>query len=67
MPYRYYFDEAHIREWLRVSKTEQGASEYFQKYVFGVADFTEYLELIGGQRRLQELGRIEKLESAEGG
>ncbi|OGO32263.1 MAG: 3-oxoacid CoA-transferase [Chloroflexi bacterium RBG_16_54_18] len=67
MPYRYYFDEDHIREWLTVSKTAQGAEEYFQKYVYGVTDFSEYLELIGGQRRLQELERIEKLQPAEGG
>ena len=43
MPFHYFFDEAHIYEWLSVSKTEEGAKEYFEKYVFGVADYNEYL------------------------
>lgn len=66
MPYRYYFDEIHIREWLSVSKSEQGAAEYFHKYVFEMKDFSEYLELIGGRQRMLELERIEKLQPAEG-
>lgn len=67
MPYRYYFDEEHIREWLQVSKTEEGAATYFQKYVFAPQNFDQYLELIGGRQRMQELERIEKLQPAEGG
>ncbi len=63
MPYRYFFDEAHIYEWLTLSKTEAGAQEYFDKYVFGVPDFDAYLELIGGLRTLSELKRIELLRA----
>jgi len=61
MPYLYYFDEEHIREWLTVSRTEEGARAYFEKYVFGVRDFEEYLERVGGVRKLNELRRIENL------
>ena len=63
MPYRYYFDEAHIGEWLRLSKTDEGAAEYFDKYVHGVDRFEEYLELVGGQEQLEYLRQVEHLEA----
>jgi 3-oxoacid CoA-transferase subunit A/glutaconate CoA-transferase subunit A len=63
MPYHYYFDEAHIREWLERSKTAGGADEYLQQYVFGMADFYAYLEAIGGVRKLQQLKRLEQLRA----
>lgn len=63
MPYRYFFDEVHIHEWLTLSKTEAGTQEYFEKYVFGVADFEAYLERVGGVRKLTELKKIEQLRS----
>jgi 3-oxoacid CoA-transferase subunit A/glutaconate CoA-transferase subunit A len=61
MPYKYFFDEEHIGEWLKVSKSDQGAKEYFDKYVFGVKDFEEYLELVGGIRTMNRLRRVEQL------
>ncbi len=63
MPYQYYFDEKHIREWMTVSKTDEGAQAYFQKYVFEAADFADYLERIGGLRTLTRLKRIEQLRA----
>jgi acyl CoA:acetate/3-ketoacid CoA transferase alpha subunit len=60
MPYRYFFDEEHIGEWLSLSRTEEGARDYMARYVFGVADFEEYLARIGGARRMAELRRIEE-------
>lgn len=60
MPYLYYFDEDHIREWMAMSTTEQGTEEYFQKYVHGVSDFEEYLEQVGGIRKLNHLKQIEQ-------
>jgi acyl CoA:acetate/3-ketoacid CoA transferase alpha subunit len=61
MPYQYFFDEEHIREWMTLSKTEEGTQEYLDKYVFGVADFDEYLERIGGLRKLHQLRQVELL------
>jgi 3-oxoacid CoA-transferase subunit A/glutaconate CoA-transferase subunit A len=61
MPYLYFFDEEHIAEWREMSKTEEGAQQYLDRYVFGVPDFEAYLELIGGVRKLNELRRIELL------
>lgn len=63
MPDRYYFDEQHIGEWLRLSKSEEGAEEYFESYVYGVEDFSEYLELIGGEAQLEYLCQVEHLEA----
>jgi len=62
MPYMYFFDEDVIGEWLTASRTEEGAKEFFDKYVFGVKDFSDYLELIGGKEKLEHLRKIEALE-----
>ncbi len=58
MPYHYFFDEIHIRKWLTMSNTVEGTKEYFDKYVFGVKDFEEYLEKIGGIRMLNQLKKV---------
>lgn len=60
MPYHYFFDEAHIGEWLSLSKTPEGAHEYLDRYVYGPADFKGYLELVGGLERMEELAKIEE-------
>ncbi len=62
MPYLYFFDENHIGEWLKVSKTEEGTKEYFDRYVYGVNDFQEYLELVGGDDNMKYLSEIERYE-----
>ena len=62
MPYLYFFDEEHIAEWLSLSKTDDGVAQYLEKYVYSVDEFKDYLELIGGLKRLAQLKRIEKLE-----
>ncbi len=63
MPSCYYFDEQHIGEWLRLSKTEEGVVEYFDRYVYGVDDFGAYLDLIGGKEQLEYLRKVEHLEA----
>jgi 3-oxoacid CoA-transferase subunit A/glutaconate CoA-transferase subunit A len=61
MPGMYYYDEDHISEWLTLTKTPEGTDEYLQKYVFGVDNFEDYLELCGGIKRLNYLKRREFL------
>jgi acyl CoA:acetate/3-ketoacid CoA transferase alpha subunit len=63
MPYRYFFDEAHIHEWLTLSRTQAGVQEYLAKYIHGVPDFDAYLELVGGLRTMTQLKQIEQLRS----
>lgn len=60
MPYLYFFDEEHIGEWLRLSRTRKGVAEYLDKYVHGVEDFEEYLALVGGIAKLSTLKRVEQ-------
>ena len=60
MPYQYFFDEPHIQSWLRQAKTPEGAQEYLDKYVYGVSDFAEYLNLIGGTETLKQLEQLER-------
>jgi acyl CoA:acetate/3-ketoacid CoA transferase alpha subunit len=58
MPYLYDHDDVHVQEWLALSKTPAGTQEYMDRYVFGVQDFEEYLERIGGIRKLNHLRRM---------
>jgi acyl CoA:acetate/3-ketoacid CoA transferase alpha subunit len=63
MPYLYFFDEEHIAEWLEVSRTPEGTQEYFEKYVFTTGDFEDYLERVGGVRKLNYLKRVEQFKA----
>ena len=50
MAYMYGRDEPAIKEWVDMGKTAEGAQAYLDKYVYGVKNHDEYLELIGEQR-----------------
>lgn len=60
MPTKYYFDEEHIAEYLEFTRTEEGTKEYFEKYVYVVENFDEYIELIGGVKKLEYLRKLEQ-------
>lgn len=62
MPYQYFFDEDHIGEWLAESTTDDGVQRYLYKYVYGVKDFEEYLQCVGGAKKMQKLARIERFQ-----
>jgi glutaconate CoA-transferase subunit A len=51
----YDHDADHIKQYADASKTPEGFQEYLDKYVYGAQDHLEYLELIGGMRRLTDL------------
>jgi acyl CoA:acetate/3-ketoacid CoA transferase alpha subunit len=59
MPYLYFFDEEHIGEWLDLSRTPEGCERYFEKYVYGTKDFSEYLDLVGGSKLMKYLEEVE--------
>ncbi len=67
MPYQYYFDEAHLEEWMELTETEEGVEEYLERYVTGTEDFEEYLEAVGGPDRLAELEAIENYDRPDEG
>jgi len=63
MPTCYYFDEEHMAEYLRMTRTSEGTEEYFKKYVYGVGEFNQYLNLIGGTDKLNYLKKLEHGEA----
>ena len=50
MAYDYGRDEPGIKVWMDMSKTAEGAKEYLDKYVYGVKNHDEYLELVGEEK-----------------
>jgi acyl CoA:acetate/3-ketoacid CoA transferase alpha subunit len=54
MCYLYKRDEPQIREWVDASKDPETTQAYLDKYIFGVKDQKEYLEMIG-REQLNEL------------
>jgi len=61
MPGEYWFDEDYFKMYLETVKTEAGTEGFYKDYVYGVRDFEEYLEKIGGVNKMRELRAIEKL------
>ncbi|MBI3410199.1 MAG: CoA transferase subunit A [Planctomycetes bacterium] len=61
MAYEYFSDEEHIRKWLEVERDLEEFKGFLDRHIFGVKDFTEYLQLCGGLARMQELRRQELL------
>lgn len=62
MPGLYYSDEEHMAEWLTMSRTDEGVQDYMDKYVHSVEDFAGYIELVGGEKKMDYLRRLENLE-----
>jgi glutaconate CoA-transferase subunit A len=61
MPYEYFSDEDHLRQWLLAERESASYEAFLQQYVLGVKDFAEYLECCGGLARLQRLRQEELL------
>ena len=61
MPYEYFSDEKHLAEWMDVEKDPARLQEFVNKFIYGTADFEEYLQLNGGERRMAELRALEPL------
>jgi glutaconate CoA-transferase subunit A len=61
MPYEYFSDEEHLRQWLQVEEDLAAFKPFLDRYLFGVKDFTEYLQLCGGLERMRQLRAQELL------
>jgi glutaconate CoA-transferase, subunit A len=61
MPYEYYSDEDHLRQWLLAERESTSYEAFLQHFVLGVKDFAEYLQRCGGLPRLQRLRQEELL------
>ncbi len=61
MPYEYFSDEDHLAEWMEAEKDPGVFEKFIDKYIYGVKDFSEYLELNGGEARMAQLRELEPL------
>jgi glutaconate CoA-transferase subunit A len=57
MCYEYAMDRPRVEEYLGAMKTEAGGEQYLGRYVRNVKSHKEYLELVGGKRKMRELAR----------
>jgi acyl CoA:acetate/3-ketoacid CoA transferase alpha subunit len=55
MCYGYAMDRPRVEEYLKAMETEKGQEAFMDKYVRGVRSHKEYLELVGGARRMRKL------------
>ena len=55
MSYEYFSDEDHIKEWLTIEENPEEFKKFLQKNIFGVRDFSEYIEINGGLKKMQML------------
>lgn len=66
MPYEYTSDEQHMAEWIEAEKDPAAFDAFLEKYIYNTQDFEEYLALIGGEQRLEELKELEPLKRPAG-
>jgi len=63
MPYEYFSDEGHLKEWLKAEADPAEFAQFIRKYIYDVPDFDSYLALRGGEARMAELRAEELLDS----
>jgi len=63
MPGMYYVDIDHMRHYIAAARDASGGDlkRYFETYIYGVEHFEEYLEKIGGKKKLRYLEDLEHL------
>lgn len=61
MPYEYFSDEDHLKEWLAVEKDSEIFKKFLDENIYGVTEFSEYIEKRGGKKRMEELRKKEFL------
>lgn len=59
MPYLYYSDEDHLREWLQADRDPSTLQEFLGRHIHSVADHWEYIETVGGLKRMNRLRHLE--------
>jgi glutaconate CoA-transferase subunit A len=65
MPYEYFSDEEHLRQWLQVEKDPVKFQSFVQDNIFDCKTHEEYIARNGGLQKLQELRAKEWLLSGE--
>lgn len=62
MPFEYFSDEKHLKEWLEIEEDPAAFRKFLGDNIYKVKDFNEYLERHGGKGRMEELRKLEFLE-----
>lgn len=65
MPYEYFSDEEHLKEWLQVEKDPEAFRSFLQSNIFDCRNHGDYIARNGGFQKLQELRAKEWLLSGE--
>ena len=61
MPYEYFSDEDHLKEWLRAEQDPVEFERFLARNIYDCTDFNQYLQLNGGLEKLGKLRAIEHL------
>jgi glutaconate CoA-transferase, subunit A len=59
MPYEYYSDEDHLREWLTIEKDPDAHLQFLDEIIFSTESFGQYIDRCGGADRMAELRELE--------
>lgn len=62
MPFEYFSDEKHLSEWLEVEKDAAAFKKFLDDNIYSVNNFNQYIAKHGGEKRMQELRRIEFMQ-----
>jgi glutaconate CoA-transferase, subunit A len=61
MPYEYFSDESHLRQWIQAEQDLDRLRRFVDYYIYDVKSFSEYLQRCGGIDRMQQLRQQELL------
>lgn len=59
MPYEYFSDEDHLKEWLTAEKDPEAFAEFLKRNIFECKDHADYIERNGGLAKMNELRQKE--------
>lgn len=65
MPYEYFSDEEHLREWLTVEKDPGKFAEFLKRNIYDCADHYQYIDRNGGLNKMRQLRTTEFLLQKE--
>lgn len=66
MPYEYFMDVDHLRDFLKAAEDEKTFEEFLNKNIYNCKDFYEYLDNCGGIKRIEYLKDLENQIIIEG-
>lgn len=65
MPYEYFSDEDHLKEWLTAEKDPEEFETFLERHIYSCKNHLEYIEKNGGLQKLKYLQQREVLTGGE--